>query len=193
MTLSVVFLGPPGAGKGTQAAALADRFGFIPVNSGALLREEVETGTRMGQVAAAYMERGDLVPDEIVTAVVLRRVAGHSGHRMVLDGFPKTTAQAVAMRDALTAARSPARLAVEFAIDRDVLRQRLLRRARQQHRTDDRPATIGRRLAAFATTPAPLLDFYRDEGILATVDASPTPVEVASALTALVAAAIDRT
>ncbi len=154
MTLSVIFLGAPGAGKGTQAAILARRFGFVPVNSGGLLRDEAANGTAAGRTVAGYMRRGELVPDAIVTDVVARRIRQRAGQRLVIEGYPKTAAQAEVVTRILAAVGSPARLAVNFVVDRDTLRRRLFARSEQGGRDDDLPDTIARRLDALGSTPS---------------------------------------
>jgi adenylate kinase len=177
--MRLLLLAPPGAGKGTQGARLADRLGVQHVSAGELLRAEAQAGTPAGRELAAYLERGDLVPDAIVfdvlTPVVVAAVAG-GGY--ILDGFPRTLPQAT------TAAALGARLGltlqavVYLYASESVLVQRLLGRAGRGGRSDDTAAVIRHRLEVFATTTSPLIGYYRDRGILLAVDADQPPEAV---------------
>jgi adenylate kinase len=177
--MRLLLLAPPGAGKGTQGARLADRLGVQHVAAGDLLRAEARAGTPAGREAAAYQKRGDLVPDAIVfdvlTPVVVGAVA-RGGY--ILDGFPRTLPQATA------AAALGARLGltlhavVYLHAPEAVLVRRLHGRAGQGGRSDDTAAVIRHRLDVFATTTSPLIDYYRNRGILLTVDADQPPEAV---------------
>jgi adenylate kinase len=177
--MRLLLLAPPGAGKGTQGERLADRLGVQHVSAGELLRAEARAGTPVGCEVAAYLERGDLVPDAIVfdvlTPVVVAAVA-RGGY--ILDGFPRTLPQATA------AAALGARLGVTLQAvvslyaPEAVLTQRLLGRATHGGRSDDTSAVIRHRLEVFATTTSPLIAYYRDRGILVAVDADRPPEAV---------------
>ena len=177
--MRLLLLAPPGAGKGTQGERLADRLGVQHVSAGELLRAEARAGTPVGCEVAAYLERGDLVPDTIVfdvlTPVVVAAVA-RGGY--ILDGFPRTLPQATA------AAALGARLGVTLQAvvslyaPEAVLTQRLLGRATHGGRSDDTSAVIRHRLEVFATTTSPLIAYYRDRGILVAVDADRPPEAV---------------
>jgi adenylate kinase len=174
--MRLLLLAPPGAGKGTQGARLADRLGVQHVAAGELLRAEARAGTPAGREIAAHQERGDLVPDAIVfdvlTPVVVGAVA-RGGY--ILDGFPRTLPQATA------AAALGARLGltlhavVYLHAPEAVLVRRLHGRAGQGGRSDDTAAVIRHRLDVFATTTSPLVDYYRGRGILLAVDADQPP------------------
>jgi adenylate kinase len=170
--MRLLLLAPPGAGKGTQGARLADRLGVQHVPAGDLLRAEARAGTAVGRQIAAYQQRGDLVPDAIVFDVLTPLVvaaADRGGY--ILDGFPRTLPQATA------AAALGARLGltlhavVYLYAPEAVLVRRLLGRAAQGGRSDDTAAVIRHRLDVFATTTSPLIDYYRGRGILLAVDA----------------------
>jgi len=182
----LLLIGPPGAGKGTQGARVAEHYGVEHIAAGDLLREEVEAGSDIGRRASDAMQRGELVPDDLVFDLVMPRmiVAGHA-NGYVLDGFPRTVGQAQEAR--LTALDNDVAVtqAVLFEASQDVLVPRLLDRARSEGRPDDTPEVIRARLAVFHEEVEPLLDFYRDRGLLTTFDATASVDEVWSALQVL--------
>jgi adenylate kinase len=175
----LLLLAPPGAGKGTQGERLAERYGVRHIAAGDLLRAEAQAGGRLGGEIAAHQARGDLVPDQVVLDVltpVVVEAAARGGY--ILDGFPRTLAQATA------AAEIAARLGVTlqaavylYAPDR-VLTRRLLDRASQGGRTDDREDVIRHRLTLFAETTGALVPYYSERGILVAVDADQPPDSV---------------
>jgi adenylate kinase len=159
---------PPGAGKGTQASRLARRHGLVHLASGELLRREVAAGTPLGRAAEAYLERGDLVPDELVLEMIrepVRRAAESGG--FVLDGFPRTVRQAE-MAESLEGYELDA--VIHLAVSRAELRRRMLARAAQEGRSDDTKATIDHRLEVFDAETQPLLAYYDARGLLITID-----------------------
>lgn len=178
--MRVVLIGAPGAGKGTQGVVLAERLGVPYLSTGDLLRDNVAQGTDLGRRVAECLDRGELVPDDLMVEVVLDRLAALDGHGgFVLDGFPRTVAQAEA------ADRSrPGGLAdvvVFLALPDDVARQRL--EQRNSGRSDDADGvTIDHRLRVFHAETEPLVAFYRATGILRTVDATEPPDEVLAAI-----------
>jgi adenylate kinase len=176
--LRLVVLGPPGAGKGTQAVRLAEQFGCADVATGDIFRENVATGTELGQIAQEYMDRGDLVPDEVVIAMVMDRLASQDCQAgFVLDGFPRTVNQAEALDLRLVDLGSPLDAALSFEVTEEELLRRLAGRAAAQHRADDAEQTIRHRLEVFASKTRPLIDYYAHRGLLITVDAI-GPIEV---------------
>jgi adenylate kinase len=174
--LRLLLLAPPGAGKGTQGERLAARYGVQHIAAGDLLRAEAQAGGPLGREIAAHQARGDLVPDQVVLDVLTPAVveaAARGGY--ILDGFPRTLPQATA------AAKLAARLGVTlqaavylYAPDA-VLMRRMLDRAGQGGRTDDTADVIRHRLQVFAEQTGPLVPYYRDRGILVTVDADQPP------------------
>jgi adenylate kinase len=171
-------LGPPGAGKGTQAVRLAEHFSCADIATGDIFRANVAEGTELGRIAQEYMDRGDLVPDEVVIAMVMDRLAEPDCTAgFILDGFPRTVAQAEALDHRLAELRTPLHAALNFEITEDELLRRLAGRAAELHRSDDSEQTIRHRLEVFAIKTRPLIDHYARRGLLVTVDAI-GPVEV---------------
>jgi adenylate kinase len=176
----LLLLGPPGAGKGTQARRLVERLGVPQVSTGDMLRAAVAAGTEVGRRARAVMDRGELVPDEIVIGVAEERLAAADARRgFVLDGFPRTPAQARALDRILTALGTPLERCVALCVDHEELVGRLLRRAEIEGRSDDNEAAIRTRMEVYDRQTRPLLDYYRERGLLREVEASGTVEEVA--------------
>jgi adenylate kinase len=170
--LRIVLLGPPGAGKGTQAARVAGRFGAPHIATGDIFRANVAEGTELGRAAQEYMDRGDLVPDEVVIAMVTERLADDDcASGFVLDGFPRTVTQAEALDRRLAESGTPLEAALSFDVTEEELLRRLAGRAAAEHRADDAEATIRHRLEVFAIKTRPLIDYYTHRGLLVTVDA----------------------
>ena len=168
MSATVILFGPPGSGKGTQAARLRDRSGFALVATGDLLREARAAGTELGRRASAFMDRGVLVPDEVIIAMVAEAVAALEARPLVLDGVPRTVPQAVEL-DALTRAHARDLTA---AILIDVPDDEVVRRiaGRHQGRSDDTPDTARERLRVYHRETEPLVRHYEARGLLRRVD-----------------------
>jgi adenylate kinase len=213
--LNLILLGAPGAGKGTQAERVAEDFNLPLVVTGDLLRAAVQEGTELGREAKGYMDRGELVPDEVIIGVILERVdAEEARDGFLLDGFPRTVGQAEALEEAL--GRLDRRLTAALYLDvpdEDVVHRLSGRRmnprtGRVYHveldpprvegiddedgtplvqRDDDRPETIRRRLEVYHQQTAPLVDFYEERGLLRRVDGTRPPTEVHDHLRATIA------
>jgi adenylate kinase len=170
--MRVLLIGPPGAGKGTQAARIAAHFDLARIATGDLLRHEVASGSGHGRTAKAYIDRGDLVPDEVVIAMVRDRVVkANAKGGYILDGYPRTLAQAEAAYRWAKARGVPFDLALFFEIVTDELLARLAGRAREEGRSDDTEETVRHRLEVFRRQTYPLLAYYQRRGILVRIDA----------------------
>lgn len=162
--MDVILLGAPGAGKGTQAEILRERCGYVAISTGDLLRAHRARGTDLGEKAEGYMRKGELVPDDVMIAMVGSELPRNGA--ALFDGFPRTIAQARAL-DELLAQRERSVAAVYFEIERGTLEERLAQRGRE----DDDPQTLARRLEVFESQTMPLVDYYERSGRLARIDA----------------------
>jgi adenylate kinase len=202
--LRIVLFGPPGAGKGTQAGLLSKKFGAAHISTGDILREAVAKSTEVGMKAKSYMDRGELVPDEVVSEIAKEKLAevGHSG--FILDGFPRTVPQAEALDVVLGELGLPLDAVVSLRVAEDELARRLSGRricvgcSRPTHvdamaqpeatceacggklvqRPDDRPEAVRNRLRVYEEQTASLIDYYRNRGLLTEVDAAGTVEQV---------------
>jgi adenylate kinase len=174
--MRIVFIGPPGAGKGTQSLRIAEHLNLPYLSTGEVLRQAREEGTEIGLRAAEYLDAGKLVPDDLVVQLVAGRLCtGECRVGYLFDGFPRTQAQAEALdKLLLTDCSGKLDAAVEFAIPEDVLLERLSKRGR----TDDSEETIRQRLRLYAELTEPLASYYAKRGILKRIDAVGTPDEV---------------
>ena len=207
---AVIFLGPPGAGKGTQAKRLAQRYGVPHLSTGDMFRDHVSRGTELGRLAEPIMERGELVSDEIVLGMVEERVSRPDcANGFVFDGFPRTLAQAEKLDLILERLHFGHPLVIHFLVDQDALLRRLTGRRTcsvggeiyniYEHppkvdgrcdndggelvqRPDDRPEVIRERLAAYERQTKPLVDYYRQRGVLVEVDGAANMETVARSL-----------
>jgi len=177
MKQRLLFLGPPGAGKGTQAQQMGQRHQMLHLSTGEMLRAEVEADTPLGQEVNAVMMRGDLVSDQQVLAIVRARLHGQTAG-WLLDGFPRTLAQAEALHSLLDGLSQPLELAVLIDAADDLLVQRLLGRGR----ADDTADAISNRLSVYQEKTAPLVAFYEQQGLLKRVDGQGTIDEIAARL-----------
>lgn len=194
-----IFLGPPGCGKGTQAARLQERYGLVQISTGQMLREEVAKGSDLGRKVGGIMESGKLVPDELIIAMIGHRISGEDCQGgFILDGFPRTTSQAAALYSMLGNKRIVLDHVVHFSVDEDAMVRRITGRfscaecgagyhdeyqtpsvygecdhcggKEFQRRADDNEETVRARLEDYHTQTAPLIDFYTEIGLLRTID-----------------------
>ncbi|MGY1916110.1 adenylate kinase [Blastococcus sp. SYSU DS0973] len=190
--MRVVLLGPPGAGKGTQAQFIAGELGVPAISTGDIFRANVSGQTELGQKAKVYMDAGDLVPDEITVAMVRDRLAEEDARAgFLLDGFPRTISQAEQLRASLAELGHGLDRVLELVVDEEELVRRLSGRrmlvdGQMVQRDDDKPETVRHRLKVYREQTAPLSGFYEDQGLLARIDAIGAVEEVtARALAAL--------
>jgi adenylate kinase len=166
----IVLLGPPGAGKGTQATAIVEAKKVPHVSTGDMLRAAVKAGTPIGKKAKAVMDAGELVSDEIVIGIAEERLGQPDAkHGFLLDGFPRTLAQAEALERLLAKLGTPLDCCLALTVENEAVVQRLLKRAQIEGRADDNEATIRERMRVYDSQTAPLLGFYRGRGKLVEV------------------------
>jgi adenylate kinase len=181
MSLDLLVLGPPGAGKGTQAKRLAADRGIPQIATGDMLREAMTNGTALGLKVKPIYDRGDLVPDDLMVALIRERLeAPDTAGGFVLDGFPRTIPQAEALDDMLAAIGRRLVCVLEFQLDEDEAVARLLGRAAEEGRTDDTPEVIRNRMRVYREKTEPLVAYYLGRSILVGVDAG-GPVDAVQA------------
>ena len=186
--MRLVLLGPPGAGKGTQAKRLVEKYGIIQLSTGDMLRAAVRGGTPVGQRAGAIMERGELVPDDVMVGVISERIdEPDAAQGFVLDGFPRTVAQAEALARLLAEKGLGLDAVIELTVDEDALLARIENRARESggERSDDTAETLGKRLAVYRGQTAPVSDYYETRGMLQSVNGMMPVDEVSREIAAI--------
>ena len=175
--MRLILLGPPGAGKGTQAQRLVEKHGIVQLSTGDMLRAAVRAGTPVGRKAKDIMARGDLVPDEVVIGIVSDRIDQPDARNgFILDGFPRTVPQAEALERMLAGKKLKLDAVIEIRVDEKALLDRIVTRIAQMEargekvRPDDNPEALKTRLHAYRVQTAPLLDYYGKKGLLRRVD-----------------------
>lgn len=167
----LLLLGAPGAGKGTQAERLVEKLGIPKISTGDMLRAAVSSGTEIGVKARDTMDRGDLVPDDVVIGVAEERLSRSDVREgFILDGFPRTVVQARALDDMLERRGTRLERCVALVIDEEAVIERLLTRAEIEGRSDDDEETIRNRMSVYRAQTEPLVAYYRERGVLAEVD-----------------------
>jgi adenylate kinase len=177
VSMRLILLGPPGAGKGTQAVRIVERFGIPQLSTGDMLRAAVAAGSPVGLQAKAIMDRGELVSDDVVVGIIADRLEEPDARQgFILDGFPRTVAQAEAF-DAMLAGRGlKLDRVIEFKVDENALVERIVKRARETEargepvRKDDNPEVFKTRLEAYRAQTAPLSAYYEGRGMLTPID-----------------------
>ncbi|WP_026299133.1 adenylate kinase [Deinococcus aquatilis] len=176
----VIFLGPPGAGKGTQAERLAHEQQLVKISTGDILRDHVERGTELGQQAGPLMKAGKLVPDDLLMALIRDRLASMDSVRVIFDGFPRTTAQAQELDMLLEELGAPISAVPLLEVPDDLLIARIVERGKTSGRDDDTEAVARERQNVYREQTRPLIDYYAARGHLKTVDGVGTMDEVYS-------------
>jgi adenylate kinase len=185
--MKLLLVGPPGSGKGTQGELLADRFGLVHIAAGDLLRAEVESGTPLGKEAADHLDRGELVPDELVIDLIMPLVIeAAAGTGYVLDGFPRSVGQALVARQWADEAGAVPDAVIYLEASRDELVRRILARAEVEGRSDDTAEVVHNRLEVFDEATHPLVDYFRSRGLLYVIDANRSEDEVTEQILAAV-------
>ena len=198
MAKTIIFLGPPGAGKGTQAQRLAQEKGFIQISTGDILREAVKNGTELGKKAKEYMDAGKLVPDDLIISIIKEKLQELEGKNIILDGFPRTIPQAEALDKMLPELDRKVDAVILFEVPDDLVIERLSGRridpktGKVYHvkynppppdveviqRDDDKEEVIRKRLEVYHQQTAPLIEYYKKQNKLHVIDASKSPDEV---------------
>ena len=187
--MRLILLGPPGSGKGTQSVRLKEKLGISHISSGDLLRDAVKRETDLGKQAKEFMEAGKLVPDELVLGMMRERLeADDCSSGFLLDGFPRTVAQARALGRMLEEDRIPLDHVVSLDVDDEEILSRIRGRREAEGRSDDNEETARERLAVYESETKPLLDFYRETGLLQEVDGIGTPDEIFARIVACLSA-----
>lgn len=174
----ILLMGPPGAGKGTQADKLARARGLYKLSTGDMLRDHAERGTELGQAAKSIMATGGLVSDELIVAMVRETLEQQTPVRVLLDGFPRTDVQAEALDGLLAELEAEMTATVLLVVDDGELIRRLLKRAREEGRSDDNEETVRKRMEVYQAQTQPLVDYYEARGKLRRVNGMGSPDEV---------------
>ena len=177
--MRIVLLGPPGSGKGTQAALLKEQLLIPHISTGALLRNAAKLGTELGLQAKALSDKGELVPDDVMSGLLEERLSeADVAKGFILDGYPRNLAQAKSLDILLARIEQPAEEAVLIDIDAEQIVKRIARRAQEEGRTDDNEETVRNRLRVYAEQTEPVADFYEEQGLLTRVLGDGTVQEI---------------
>lgn len=183
--MRIVMLGAPGAGKGTQAVRIAEAVGVPHIATGDMLREAVAGGTELGLQAQEIMNRGDLVPDGLVIAMLMERLARNDAHAgFILDGFPRTVAQAGALDERMGS------VGIDHVISLEVPEEELVERMLSRGRSDDTEATVRNRLDVYRAQTEPLIGYFSDRHLLRSIDGYQTPDGVFESIMAVVGVSV---
>ena len=164
---NIVIFGAPGSGKGTQSDLMIKKYGFGHISTGDVLRSEIKNGTELGKTAKAFIDKGQLIPDELMIDILacVYDSFGKEHKGVIFDGFPRTIPQAEALKKMLAERGHSVAAMIELYAPEDILMARLLNRGKEQGRSDDNEETIKKRLAVYNTQTAPLIDWYKAEGL----------------------------
>ncbi|WP_315329861.1 adenylate kinase [Segatella oulorum] len=164
---NIVIFGAPGAGKGTQSDKMIEKYGFGHISTGDVLRNEIKNGTALGKTAKGYIDNGQLIPDELMVDILAHVYDSFGSHHkgVIFDGFPRTTPQAEALKKMLHERGHKIAAMIELAVPEEELTARLVNRGKESGRSDDNEETIKKRLNVYHTQTAPLIDWYKKEGV----------------------------
>ena len=186
--MRLILLGPPGAGKGTQAKVLVEHYGIPHLSTGDILRSAIAAGTPMGLAAKEVMDRGDLVSDEVVNGIISERLDQEDCQKgFVLDGFPRTIAQAETLDAMLEEKNLPLDAVIALEVDEEVLVRRIIQRAAEsgEARTDDNEEVVRNRLRVYRELTEPLVAYYRKQNLVKSIDGMAAPGEVTAGIKAV--------
>jgi len=187
MALNVIIFGAPGSGKGTQSVYIAEKYGLEHLSTGDLLRAEQKTQSKLGKRISSYTDQGNLVPDELIInmlANVLDTKKNPNGY--IFDGFPRTTAQAKALKVMLATRGVEVSIMIDLEVAEEELIDRLLKRGITSGRSDDNYETIQKRIQVYHTKTAPVLDFYKKEGLATEIKGTGSLQEIFNRITAAI-------
>jgi len=185
--MQLIFLGPPGAGKGTQAKIFLERSGIVQISTGDILRAAVSAGTELGLKAKSFMDKGELVPDSVVIGIIEERIQESDCKKgFVLDGFPRTLEQAKALDSILEKLTIALNHVINFEVPDEELVKRLLGRAAAEGRSDDNPDSIKNRLKVFKEKTQPLIRYYEEKKILRNINGTGSTTEIADKVKATI-------
>ncbi len=163
---NIVIFGAPGSGKGTQSDKMIEKFGLNHISTGDVLRAEIKKGTELGQTAASYIDKGNLIPDDLMVSILAKVYDAYGDHKgVIFDGFPRTIQQAEALKKMLDERGDKVSAMIELDVPEDELMKRLLLRGQMSGRADDNEETIKQRLVVYHSQTQPLIEWYKKEGI----------------------------
>ncbi len=166
--LNIVIFGAPGSGKGTQSERIVEKYGLNHISTGDVLRAEIKNGTELGKTAKSYIDQGQLIPDSLMVDILASVLDSfHESKGVIFDGFPRTTAQAEALKSMLADRGQSVSVMLDLEVPEEELMTRLIKRGKDSGRADDNEETIRKRLVVYHSQTAPLIDWYKQEGLYA--------------------------
>ena len=175
---NIIIFGAPGSGKGTYSDEIVTRYGMGHISTGDVLRAEIKNGTELGKIAKGYIDNGQLIPAELMIEILAKTYDEQpAGKGVIFDGFPRTIAQAEALKKMLAERGHELGIMIELVVEEDILMARLLNRAKEQGRADDNEETIKKRFEVYRNQTAPLIEWFEKEGIRNTFYWSNTPTK----------------
>jgi adenylate kinase len=177
--MNLIFLGPPGSGKGTQAVRLASEKGWIHLSTGDVLRAAVKAGTELGKKAKGFMDAGDLVPDELIISLIEEKIAaGDLANGFILDGFPRTVPQAKSLDEMFAKNQIKLDKAILLDVGDEEILKRIMGRAEKEGRADDTPDVVKNRLEVYREQTQPIENLYREQSVLTPIPGEDTPENI---------------
>lgn len=163
---NIIIFGAPGSGKGTYSDSIVEKYGMGHISTGDVLRAEIKNSTELGKIAKGYIDNGQLIPDELMIDILAKTYdAQPAGKGVIFDGFPRTIAQAEALKEMLAKRGHDMGMMIELVVEEDILMARLLKRAKEQGRADDNEETIKKRFEVYHNQTAPLSEWFEKEGL----------------------------